>query len=116
MEISYLNFEVKDLRDKDMATILKGKTIYDPLERSLVFYDADENLLFTRSLEKISIIPHFLKEYKLVFKDEELGGDKLISIECDKKESIDVRSYRYLLNKIIEKENKFKKEDKDDTR
>ncbi len=95
MEISYLNYKQICLDD----TTKQGRVYYDPSEKSLIFYYDGEEQSFIRKLEEIKVIPHFLRDYKIAFKDEET--ESLISIECDKKESLDIKTYRYVLNKII---------------
>ncbi len=113
MEISYLDFEVRNI--KDISKVLKGKTIYDPTDRKLVFYGPEEELLFTKSLEAIMVIPHYLRDHKIAFKDED--GENLVTIQCNKKETLDIRSFRFLLNKIISINNRMlKKPDKSEAK
>jgi hypothetical protein len=113
MEISYLDFEIRNIKDRSL--VQKGRTVFDPLEKSLVFYGPEDEKLFKKSLEEISVIPHFLREHKIAFKDEE--AENLITIECNKNESLDIRSFRFLLNQIISLNNKLlKKPDKSETK
>jgi hypothetical protein len=113
MEISYLDFEIRSIKEK--CLIQKGRTVFDPLEKSLIFYGAEDEKLFIKSLQEISVIPHFLREHKIAFKDEE--AENLITIECNKNETLDIRSFRFLLNQIISLNNKMmKKPDKSETK
>ena len=112
MEISFLNFEI--LWWNDMTAYMKGKTIYDPMDKTLVFYDKDENLLFTKKIETLQLIPNYLKEFKLAFRDED--GDRLFVIECDKKETLELRSFRFLYNRILSIQNKASKLEKYDSK
>jgi hypothetical protein len=116
MEISLLDFEMTNITESSSKTsVLKGKTIYDPLEKALVFYDQDENKLFTKSIEGISLIPHLVKDHKLVFKDE--TTENLFSVTCSKNETLEMRSFKYLLNNLITVSNKkLKTHDKNDTK
>jgi ERCC4-related helicase/dsRNA-specific ribonuclease len=104
MEISYLNYRQQTLDNNDYT----GKIYYDPSDKSLIFYDENEELSFIRHLGDIRIIPHFLREHKIAFKNSETNS--LITIECDKKESLDIKTFRYVLNKIIAQNFKFEKD------
>ncbi len=94
MEISHLNFEIFSNNLDEVK--FKGKMILDPLEETLVFYDQDENVILTKKICTIIIIPHYLKENKIAFKEEK----DLFVIRCDKKETLELKSYRHVLSRI----------------
>lgn len=101
MEIGYLQYEIREKEKSEV--IAKGKMIYDPMEDKFIFYGKEENVIHSKKFDTVSLIPHYLRDNKLAFKDEE---EKLIIIHCDVKDALELRTYRYLLSKIVEKEDK----------
>ncbi len=105
-----MNFEITWLKDK--TVYMKGKASYDPMEKVISFHNKDETLLFTKKVESVNIIPNSLKEFKIAFKDEE--EERLFEILCDKKETLELRSFRYLVNSILCAKNKASRQEKID--
>ena len=75
MEICYLHYEIMKIEKKEdkieKELIGRGRMIYDPLEQLLIYNVKEDNICYTKNVDSISLIPHYLRENKLAFKDEE---------------------------------------------
>lgn len=116
MEICYLNYEIikgeSDERNSEnyldiCKTQLKGKSIYNPSDNSIEFYDLEDNLILTKNLNTIAQLITCLKENKLSFRE----NNDLVTISFDKKDVFEAKSFSFLQSKILNEINRKKKQE-----
>ena len=117
MEICYLNYEIihgEFAEEKSDVCPSKtyGRSIYNPTENSIEFYDMQDNFIFSKKLSTITLIVNFLKENKLSFRQ----NNDLIKIHYDKKDSIEAKSFSFLQSKIFRELNSKRKEEQIETK
>jgi hypothetical protein len=116
MEICYLNYEIiKDEFDENNSENflanskkhLYGKSIYNPSDNSIEFYDLEDNLILTKNLNEIAQLISFIKDNRLSFRENQ----DLITISYDRKDIFEAKSFSFLQSKILNEINRKKKQE-----
>jgi hypothetical protein len=102
MELNYLNYEIVAEDGEPIYPSQGGKVFFDVFSNSLDLYDYDEIFITKIKLNDIKIIPSFLKKGKICFALPET--DQLYSIGYDKKESISIHTWKYIIRRIYQED------------